>query len=59
MRTGLDGRWDRLEGLFPSTGAFYEMAVEDLDADDQMDLCAASLGEGIKIWPGLKYPVNS
>ena len=46
------GRWSRFEGLFPSTGSFFEMVVDDLDADDQMDLCAASLGEGIKIWPG-------
>ena len=47
-----DGRWARFEGLFPSTGSFYKMAIDDLDADDQMDLCAASFGEGLKIWPG-------
>ena len=47
-----DGRWSRLTGLFPSTGSFYEMAVDDLDGDDRLDLCAASFGEGLKIWPG-------
>jgi len=47
-----DGRWSRFEGVFPSTGSYYEMAMDDLDGDDQMDLCAASFGEGIKIWPG-------
>lgn len=46
------GRWSRFEGVFPSTGSFYEMALGDLDDDNQMDLCAASFGEGIKIWPG-------
>ena len=47
-----DGRWSRFEGLLPSTGSFYEMVADDLDGDDQMDLCAASSGEGLKIWPG-------
>ena len=47
-----DGRWSRFDGLFPTTGTFYEMTIGDLDGDNQMDLCAASFGEGIKIWPG-------
>ena len=46
------GRWSRFKGVFPSSGSFYEMALGDLDDDNQMDLCAASFGEGIKIWPG-------
>lgn len=46
------GRWSRFEGLFPSTGSYYVMALDDLDDDARMDLCAASFGEGIKIWPG-------
>jgi len=46
------GRWSKLEGLFPATGSYYELALDDLDNDHQMDLCAASFGEGIKIWPG-------
>ena len=46
------GRWSRFEGLFPSAGSYYAMAIDDLDDDNQMDLCAASFGEGIKIWPG-------
>ena len=46
------GRWARFEGQFPSAGSFYEMTIDDLDGDDQIDLCAASYGEGIKIWPG-------
>ena len=47
-----DGRWTWFEGLFPATGSYYEMTIGDLDADDHMDLCAASVGEGIKFWPG-------
>jgi WD40 repeat protein len=46
------GRWSQLEKVFPVSGSYYEMAIDDLDGDDQMDLCAASFGEGIKIWPG-------
>ena len=49
-----DGRWSQVEGVFPSTGSYYEMAMDDLDGDDQMDLCGASFGEGLKIWPGKK-----
>ncbi|MDX2502665.1 MAG: FG-GAP-like repeat-containing protein [Deltaproteobacteria bacterium] len=48
------GRWSNLEDVFPVAGSYYEMAIDDLDGDDQMDLCAASSGEGIKIWPGKK-----
>ena len=47
-----EGRWSRFEDLFPSAGSYYEMALDDLDNDDRMDICAASFGEGIKIWPG-------
>ncbi len=47
-----EGRWSRFEDLFPSAGSYYEMAIDDLDNDDRMDICAASFGEGIKIWPG-------
>ncbi len=47
-----EGRWSRFEDLFPSSGSYYEMALDDLDNDDRMDICAASFGEGIKIWPG-------
>ncbi len=47
-----EGRWSRFEDRFPSTGNYYEMVVGDLNADEHMDICAASLGEGIKIWPG-------
>ena len=46
------GRWSKLEDVFPAAGSYYEMAIDDLDGDNQMDLCAASFGEGIKIWPG-------
>jgi protein involved in polysaccharide export with SLBB domain len=46
------GRWARFEGLFPSSGSYFAMVINDLDGDQQMDLCAASFGEGIKIWPG-------
>ena len=47
-----EGRWSRFEDLFPSSGSYYEMTLDDLDNDDRMDICAASFGEGIKIWPG-------
>ena len=47
-----EGRWARLEGVFPSTGYYYEMVIDDLDGDNLMDICAASFGEGIKVWPG-------
>jgi len=46
------GRWSRIEGVFPSSGSYYEMVAGDLDADARLDVCAASSGEGIKIWPG-------
>ncbi len=46
------GRWSQLEDVFPTAGSYYEMAIDDLDGDNQMDLCAANFGEGIKIWPG-------
>ncbi len=44
--------WKPIKGVFPSTGNYYGMAAADLDADDRLDICAASYGEGIKIWPG-------
>ena len=28
------------------------MVLADLDEDESVDICAASFGEGIKIWPG-------
>jgi protein involved in polysaccharide export with SLBB domain len=46
------GRWARFEDVFPSAGSYYEMTIEDMDVDGRLDLCAASFGEGIKIWPG-------
>ena len=44
--------WDTIEDVFPSVGNYYGMAVADLDQDERSDICAASFGEGIKIWPG-------
>jgi len=44
--------WETYEGIFPSNGNFYAMALADLDADERPDICAASYGEGIKIWSG-------
>jgi protein involved in polysaccharide export with SLBB domain len=41
-----------LEGLFPQEGTFYEINIEDIDNDGNIDICAASFGEGIKIWLG-------
>jgi polysaccharide export outer membrane protein len=45
-------KWKKIEDLLPSTGVYYGMAVADLNADGYQDLCAASFGEGIQIWPG-------
>jgi len=45
-------KWKKIDKLFPSTGVYYGMAVSDLNADGYQDLCAASFGEGIQIWPG-------
>ena len=44
--------WTLFEGLFPSSGNYYEMTAADLDDDRHPDICAASFGEGIKIWSG-------
>ena len=44
--------WQTVSDAFPSTGNYYGMAVADLDQDESADICAASFGEGIKIWPG-------
>jgi polysaccharide export outer membrane protein len=51
VKKGHDG-WKQIEQLLPSTGIYYGMAVGDLNADGHQDLCAASFGEGIQIWPG-------
>ncbi len=45
-------QWEIFEGRFPSSGTYYEMALADLNNDGVPDICAASFGEGIKIWPG-------
>jgi polysaccharide export outer membrane protein len=45
-------QWEILKGQFPSTGTYYEMVLADLNNDGAPDICAASFGEGIKIWPG-------
>jgi len=47
-----DKGWKAVNGAFPAYGEYYGMAMADLDRDERMDLCAASFGEGIKIWPG-------
>ena len=44
--------WKTVKGAFPSAGNYYGLAVGDLDSDGRLDICAASYGEGIKIWPG-------
>ncbi len=44
--------WKAIDGAFPSNGNYYGMAFGDLDRDESLDICAASFGEGIKIWPG-------
>jgi polysaccharide export outer membrane protein len=44
--------WKQFEGQFPFTGMYYGMSLADLNADGHLDICAASYGEGIQIWPG-------
>lgn len=44
--------WKQFDGPFPATGIYYGMALADLNADGHLDICAASYGEGIQIWPG-------
>jgi len=44
--------WEPYEDVFPSTGIYYGMALADLNADGEPDICAASYGEGIQVWPG-------
>jgi protein involved in polysaccharide export with SLBB domain len=44
--------WKEFDGLFPSSGIYYGMALGDLNADGHLDICATSYGEGIQIWPG-------
>jgi protein involved in polysaccharide export with SLBB domain len=46
------GKWHAIEDRFPSLGIYYEIAMPDLDGDGAYDLCAASYGEGIKVWLG-------
>jgi len=45
-------KWKKIDKLFPSTGVYFGLTVADLNADGYQDLCAASFGEGIQIWPG-------
>lgn len=44
--------WKLVKGQFPSTGTYYEMVLADLNNDGYPEICAASSGEGIKIWQG-------
>jgi protein involved in polysaccharide export with SLBB domain len=44
--------WKQFEGQFPFSGIYYGMSLADLNADGYLDICAASHGEGIQIWPG-------
>jgi protein involved in polysaccharide export with SLBB domain len=50
-RTG-SGKWEPFQGEFPLVGIYYGLAVVDLNHDRRDDVCAASYGEGIKIWAG-------
>jgi len=47
-----NNRWKTINGAFPSSGNYYGLAAADLDEDESPDICAASFGEGIKIWRG-------
>ena len=51
--------WTPIQGRFPSKGIFYGMETADLDQDGLDDICAASFGEGIKIWLGKEKDAGS
>ena len=51
--------WTPIKGRFPSKGIFYGIETADLDKDGLNDICAASFGEGIKIWLGKEKDVGS
>lgn len=44
--------WGRVPEVFSQEGNFYGIASGDLNKDGIVDLCAASGGEGIKVWLG-------
>lgn len=51
--------WTPIKGRFPSKGIFYGIETADLDQDGLDDICAASFGEGIKIWLGKEKDIGS
>jgi protein involved in polysaccharide export with SLBB domain len=44
--------WVEIQSRFPSSGSYYGLALADLNQDGYDDICAASLGEGLKFWKG-------
>jgi polysaccharide export outer membrane protein len=44
------GAWKEIDAQLPATGTFYDLVVADIDKDGYEEICAASYGEGIKIW---------
>ncbi len=44
--------WGRIKGRFPSVGTYYGIMSADINNDGVNDICAASFGEGIKLWLG-------
>lgn len=44
--------WEAVRYIFPGRGIFYDMQIADVDKDGKDDLCAASFGEGIRLWLG-------
>ncbi len=44
--------WAEIQRRFPSSGTYYGLALADLNQDGYDDICAASLGEGVKFWKG-------
>ncbi len=48
---GEDG-WGPMEGWDDAGLSYYDMAVADFNADGKNDLCAASFGQGVKLWLG-------
>jgi protein involved in polysaccharide export with SLBB domain len=58
-----DGRrWQKIDGRFPDTGTYFELAGGDFNGDGVADICAAGDGDGVQFWHGRQedlYPAST